>query len=267
MSEKLRQRLNKLIEDGSNLHAAMQYECLPDEFGEELKKHIKDEKKRSEYIEKLPNFSGNYQDWYSEAKAVVKQLLPDRFGDFVGYYERPKNRKEIKYGNYVISDYLRSLRVTDQWGDIKVTPKAAISEMYQQVLILKSVGSVFESMLFDLSNTLFADILDSEIEQSRTLLKSGFNRAAGAVAGVVLENHLGQVVEQHGLSSKKKKPTISDFNDLLKKSEVINTPKWRQIQYLGDIRNICDHKKSKEPSKDQVEEMIDGVEKVIKNVF
>jgi len=40
-----------------------------------------------------------------------------------------------------------------------------------------------------------------------------------------------------------------------------------KISYLGDIRNICAHKKDVEPTKEQVEELINGVNWVTKNVF
>jgi hypothetical protein len=33
------------------------------------------------------------------------------------------------------------------------------------------------------------------------------------------------------------------------------------------IRNLCDHHKDKEPSNDEVEELISGVEKVTKTLF
>ena len=41
----------------------------------------------------------------------------------------------------------------------------------------------------------------------------------------------------------------------------------RHIQLLGDIRNLCDHDKKQEPTKDQVQTLIDGTDKIIKTVF
>lgn len=133
--------------------------------------------------------------------------------------------------------------------------------------ILKSAEKRFESALFDIREILQADLFDSELGAARELAKNGFFRAGGAVAGVVLEKHLGHVCGQHGLTSKKSHPTISDFYQLLKEKEVIDTPKWRFIQHLGDIRNLCDHGKDREPTKEDVLEMVEGVEKVIKTVF
>jgi hypothetical protein len=112
-----------------------------------------------------------------------------------------------------------------------------------------------------------ADLFDSELEAASELAKRGFTRAAGAIAGVVLEKHLGQVCANRNIGMKKTNPTISDFNDALKKAEALETPDWRFIQHLGDIRNLCDHNKATEPSKDQVADLIQGVGKVLKTVF
>jgi hypothetical protein len=39
---------------------------------------------------------------------------------------------------------------------------------------------------------------------------------------------------------------ISNLNDQLKSADVIAVPQWRAIQYLADLRNLCDHPKGKE---------------------
>ena len=92
-------------------------------------------------------------------------------------------------------------------------------------------------------------------------------RAAGAVAGVVLEKHLAQVCDNHNVSVRKQQPTIGDLNDLLKKSEVMDVPIWRSLQRLGDLRNLCDHNKQREPTEAEVAELIDGVDKTTKTLF
>ncbi len=40
-------------------------------------------------------------------------------------YEKPKGRRDITYGNYVIQDYLQGLRVT-RHGDVIVDGTAAV---------------------------------------------------------------------------------------------------------------------------------------------
>jgi hypothetical protein len=98
-------------------------------------------------------------------------------------------------------------------------------------------------------------------------IRFGIQRGAGAIAGVVLEAHLAAVCGRRAIAIRKKDPTISDLNDALKTAATIETPTWRFIQHLGDLRNKCDHKKQSDPSKDDVIELIDGVRKITKTVF
>lgn len=260
--ERYREDLKALEERGRLLIVAMQYECHPDDFKEVYGKEAEG------LIKRLPRFKSEYQAWYSEAKALIRQLLPDRLDDFVRHYQKPKPRKDISYENYRIEDYLQGLVVTRGWEKEKVVePRAAIPHMEQQQAILESVAARFESSLFDVQQLVQSDLFDSELEAASALLKRGFTRAAGAVAGVVMEKHLGQVATNHNITTRKKHPTISDFNDLLKKSEVVDTPNWRQIQRLGDLRNLCDHSKERDPTKEEVEELIGGVEKFTKTLF
>ena len=253
----MKKELTSLIVKGNHLYLAMidDVKGLPDDFKKDLK-----EKKI-----KLPIFKNEYDTWYSEALAVIKQILPDRQADFIRQYKDEK-RKKIDFLTYGISDYLLGV-VTRYGGDVVADDSAAIGKMQIQNSILVAAEKRFESSLFDMQEVLQADIFDSELDASRELAKKGFIRGAGAIAGVVLEKHLGHVCEMHNIKTRKKHPAISDFYQMLKDNEIIDTAKWRFIQHLGDVRNLCDHNKDKEPSKDQVMELIDGVEKVIKTVF
>lgn len=266
--EKYKKDLEKLISDGSQLLNSMQFECYPDRFEAAIKQVTKTKKEVNEFKKKLPSFKDRYQSWYSESLAVVRFLLPDRVADFVRYYERPKGRRDILYGNYVIEDYLQGLHVTSGWQKEKiVSPDAAIPQFQQQLNILKSAQRRFESSLFDIRQLLQADLFDSELEAAKELNKRGFVRGAGAMAGVVLESHLAQVCENHNVRITKKDPTINSLNDLLKTNDVIEVSTWRFVQHLADLRNKCDHKKKTDPTQQEIEELIDGVSKIIKSVF
>lgn len=265
--EKYKKDLDKLISNGGVLLNAMQFECYPEEFEEQVRKVLKG-KKFIEFKKKLPSFKEKYQLWYSEALAIIKLLLPDRVDDFIKLYEKPKNRKEIKYGNYVIEDYLQGLTVTRGWDKEKIVgPEAAIPQFQQQLKILESAQKRFESSLFDIKQLVQADLFDSELDAARELNKKGFIRGAGAIAGIVLESHLYQVCENHKINVRKKNPTIGDLNRLLKDNDVIETKDWRFIQRLADLRNLCDHKKEKDPTQDDINELIQGVEKITKTLF
>ena len=147
--------LDALIDKGELLYHAIQHGCFPQEFAREAKKSWGD--KAEKVIQALPSFGGEYQSWYSEAKALVRQLLPDRLSDFTRYYEKPKSRKAITYENYTIEDHLQGLNFT--LGTSKVVgPDAAIPLFYQPLSLVKSMRERFRSSLFDIRQLAQADL-------------------------------------------------------------------------------------------------------------
>jgi len=139
------------------------------------------------------------------------------------YYEKSKTRKELSSVNYVLEDYLLGTTVTRGYDKIKIVgPEAAIPQFRHQINILKSLEGRFESTLFDIKQLVQADLFDTELQSAKELLKHKFVRAAGALAGVVLEKHLAQVANSHNLTLKKNL-TINDLNETLKNNNVIDT--------------------------------------------
>jgi hypothetical protein len=120
--------------------------------------------------------------------------------------------------------------------------------------------------LFDIQALVQADLFDNELDAAGELNKKGFQRAAGALAGVVLEEHLATVCTQHALSTPRN-ATISKLNDLLKENDVIDVPTWRFVQRLGDLRNLCDHKRTLDPASEEINELLAGVKKITKTVY
>ncbi len=112
----------------------------------------------------------------------------------------------------------------------------------------------------------YLELQDKELETAENLLKINV-RAAGSLGGVILENHLQKVMQNHHIIISKKNPTISDMNEPLKGNNVYDLAIYRKIQYLGDIRNLCSHKKDREPTEAEVRELISGVNEIIKTIF
>ncbi|WP_085465162.1 hypothetical protein [Mesorhizobium australicum] len=256
--ERYEKDIERLAKQGGKLVLAMQRMYTPESVA---KSDLPEEDFKS-----LPDFHSTYQQWYSEAFALVKQLIPEREEDFRGYYIPKGVRKEILFSNYTISDALRGTTIR-HYGDIIAGPASAVQPMYQQFNIIAGLLNRFRSTLYDIKTLVHADILDDEIQAAEELNKKGFQRGAGAIAGVVLEGHLTAVCERHNVSLRKKEPAISDLNDALKSADVIETATWRFIQHLGDLRNKCDHKKQTDPTKAEVDELIEGVRKITKTVL
>jgi hypothetical protein len=208
----------------------------------------------------ISKFITGYHPWYTRALAVVRHLLPDRLADFQRLYHLEK-RKMINSSTYTMEDYITG--VDPDRFDFRA---AAHNKFVTQIGILSSAMSRIDDILSHIQGVLQADIFDSEIETASYLHKNGHLRAAGAIAGVVLETHLGNVCEHHQIKIAKRNPTISDLNDLLRDKGVYDVATWRKIQHLGDLRNLCTHARRREPTPDEVQDMIDGVSKIIKTI-
>ena len=261
---KFEQDLDRLINSGELLLQSIGYEFYGDQI---LTQNTQKQSETERFYENLPNFTEQYQTWYSEALALVKQVLPDRLNDFNSYYEFPRVRKNISFQNYRIHDYLLSVLITRGLDDeIVADGRAAVLAFEQQLNIVKSTKLVLTSSLFNLTSILQADLFDSELDSARALGKAGYMRAAGAICGVVIEKHLKQVCKKHNITIRKKRPTISDLSQILKDNNSISIPQWRFVQHLADIRNICDHDRGKEPQNNEIDDLLSGTSKVLKTI-
>ena len=236
----IKKEIEKLLDDWATLSA----DLLSDEKGPD---------------KGFIHFVSTYDLWYSKAVNIVKNILPDRTDDFIHLYKNDK-RKSIQAATYTVSDALKGV------SHGMTTPKTAISNLFQQCAILKACLEKFDSKVYDIQNILQADLFDSELDSARYLLKNGFLRASGAICGVILEKHLSKVCADHNLKTTKKDPTLAVYNEMFK-DNVYETLEWRRMQRLADLRNLCDHDKKKEPTKEEVEELITGTDRVIKTIF
>ena len=242
---------------------------------ESIKKEPRDLLEKQDDLVKLTRdtkdiiaFGTAYQHWYSRAYKLVESLGPERLEEFVSYYLIDPKREITDITNYVIQDYIKGIGPRGTRG--RKPPWDANSRVViritNQTQILASLSSRVDNVLQDVTGHLFAELQDSELSAA-VRLKKVSRRAAGALAGVVLERHLQRVAVNHKIPLPKKDPTIADLNDPLKKKGVYAVPMWRKIQLLADIRNDCAHQKTSEPTDEQVDELIAGVNSVIKSVF
>ena len=224
---------------------------------------------REDLRELVAKVAVRYQEWYTESYILIKQLLPDRLDEFEGLYSGMAGSPPITIRQWLLEGGAVGMGYplgSEAWAPSYGAGYAA-TRLQNQLGILQAVNRRFESSLFDIQQMVQADLFDSELEAAAGLAKNGFARAAGSLAGVVLERHLGQVATSHSIKLRKGDPTISDLNDALKNQGTLDTPTWRQIQRLGDIRNFCSHSKGREPTKEEVDELIDGVGKFTKTLF
>lgn len=261
--EKYKEDYKRLKEYGNALQYGFIFDYKKHPHCKKVFNDFDDEKKK---IAERYAFSDNYNSWYNESLRLIKQLMPERYDDFVSYYTPEKKRKDIDISNYTISDCFLGLQIT-KGGQVVIEPVNAFRLFQQQLKILNSLDNCFESSLFNIKELLQADIFDSELDGARELHKNGFFRAAGALCGVILEKHFAGVCVSHTIKMKKAAPGISDYNEKLKEKLVIDNKTYLLIQRLGTIRNLCDHNKKQEPTKDDIEDLINGTDKILHEVL
>lgn len=192
-------------------------------------------------------FKLDYQGWYSSCCALLERNYnKERTIEFKSEYEN--NIKTILSSNYIARD----------------TEYKFIDSFKHQASILNALPLYLEQSLSDIELTVASILMDDELLEAEYLLKKGFIRAAGALGGVVLERHLKMRCDKNEPKLKyPKNATIGKLNDILKENNVWDIPEWRKIQYLGDIRNTCDHDKTIEPKKEKVADLISKVRELI----
>ncbi len=258
--EKYKKDLSVLIAKGENLKSKL---------SEEINLFEKIILAKTKSASSPHSFRSFYDEWYSEALAIIRQIMPFRLVDFISLYKNEK-RKKLDVDTYSISDFMNGIILSESFDFNNTNDRAnqrLQQKFEQQLSIVKALKQRFESSLFDIKQLVQADLFDSEIATTKELNKKGFHRAAGVICGVIIEKHLAEVCVNHQITVTKKNPTISDLNDLLKNNAVIDVIVWRFLQRLGDIRNLCGHNKDREPTKEEVEELVHGTDKIIKTVF
>ncbi|MET3501357.1 hypothetical protein ABIC45_002969 [Mucilaginibacter rubeus] len=264
--DRLKADLKRLGATGAGLVNAMNVEQFPERMESHFREVLK--KDFTEFVKGLPVFHNTYQAWYSEAQAVIRRFLPGRLMDFANLYEASKGRKEIRQDNYVIEDYLKNIMVTAGFDKkIVASPPDAIPLMQQQLNILNAVYTTFDSTLLESTQILQSELLDAELRSARELAKNHFLRSAGAIGGIVLEKHFEQLVRRHELKLSRKSPTIKEYNELFSRNGIYEFSDFRLIQYLGEIHHLCCKNKKEMPTEQEVEDLLNSAEKVIKTIF
>jgi len=218
-----------------------------------------------EDINDLIEFRTVYQRWDTQSLKIVQTLAPDKYDRFVDFFQSNPNRKLLDNS---IQDYVRA---TGQAGDayteeLPFEPQElARMRFLNQLQILDELSYRIESVLADIENHLFADLLDKELEAAKALKPISL-RAAGTLAGIVLERHLRKVALNHAITIPKEETTIRDLNDPLKLGKIYDFADWRRIQQLGDLYHLCSHQRNHDPTPEQIEDLIAGVHTVIKSV-
>lgn len=209
-------------------------------------------------------FRVDYQSRYHHVSLYVKEFWPERLKEFNEFYDTNKNRKELNFLNYTIKDYIL-------WYSTNIISyERFVSTVYnkyeQQYSIFKNIWESIDSKIVNIRDLIHADLLESQIDEAKVLLKNWYQRASWAICWVIIEEHLQKVSSNSWLKLSKKDPWIWDLNQGLYDSKIIDLLTFKEISIAGTLRNLCDHKKTVEPTKDNIKQLIEKTEWILKNV-
>jgi len=134
------------------------------------------------------------------------------------------------------------------------------------------IVGILEGALSDLENgflmgqefIIASDIFDSVLEQAKYLNQSDHKDPAAVLSRVVVEDALKRMARVEGISDILK---ASQINDELKKIGRYPQPQWRQIQAWLDIGNAAAHGKFDQYNQDDVQRMIEDIERFLVSEF
>ena len=200
-----------------------------------------------------------YQSWYSVARRVVEQLLPERLDEFTRYYALPPGEHTAWAYDCTIKELLLGQIAYE--SEVHHANELGLKRLRRQVAIVASCAGVLESALADIRWSIAVQVSDAELSEAQTLAKQGYYRAAGVLAGVVLERSLRRLAERHDMQPEGVKAAA--LNDGLKSRGVYDEPTRSRIQFLLAIRNKCGHPGDDEPTADEINDLMSGVTRVL----
>jgi hypothetical protein len=178
------------------------------------------------------DFIRSYHEWYAASLALIEANMPSRLSEFnlLHYGETGGKTEGVHH------------LLTRGWIDFEAQTEIA-RRIIQMDAIVASLPKYLEGRLFDLELEVAYLYVNDQLDEAEGLLKAKFTRAAGAIAGVLLERHLRLLCDKHRPPIKypPKRATIALLNDRLRDNSVYDVAQWRKVQWMGDVRNKCSH--------------------------
>ena len=260
IQKEIKEEIINLIEDIKSLCFIFAYtESLTNEYNENDEN--KYEEVINDYTQGVCELSEQYNIFYTKACRVVSSVLPERLEEFKSCYIH-NNKATGRFSVITIWSYFNRVCIGSIQSDNKLE-NIVYKLLKQQKNILTSCLDCLDRTLYDIEANIQYQVYTDELKTARYLLSKKYIRPAGVIAGVALENHLKSICKKYPTIKVGKNDTLSKYFDYLKSVNVIDVTLHKKLIYLSDIRNLCCHSKEKEPSVANVEDLINGVEKIL----
>ncbi len=156
-------------------------------------------------------------------------------------------------------------------GDLQKNGCGRLSDFDHLIGILEAIKNAYiKGYFIHISELITAELFSDFIEMADYYLQAGHKDAAAVILGGVLEEHIRKLCKKNNIPITHKnaqneiKPTKSDtLNSDLAKASVYSVGYQKQIIAWLDIRNNAAHGHYSTYSKDQIQNMIDGLRSFI----
>ena len=193
-----------------------------------------------------PQFFSEYRRWYSLGKGILEvNYDKESMKEFTSIYD---SIFTIHKQNYMCKR--EQLELVDL--------------INHQLMIIESLPAYLEGKTHSLKLTIASTLMGDELKEARLLLANGFTRAAGALAGVILERHLK--LRFDNANPRIKYGEKATLGQLIHKADEINffeNSLIQKLQYLNPVRISCDHDKKNEPKENEVKDLIEQTDRFI----
>ncbi len=192
----------------------------------------------------LPAFSFAYQEWYRKCLGLLEVNGSSALEEFTKHYADDISIwTKLNPSNYGTTDTAVKLKMF----------------ITAQVAMVAALASELSGRAMNIQSELSYQYIADEYDQAQVLSELGFERAAGAVAGVALERNLRLLAQKHDVDvapnpPAKKRADFSDYLAALKKKGVINELQRKQYEALYEVRKQCSH--PEEPKREDIERLI-----------
>jgi hypothetical protein len=205
-----------------------------------------------------------YQDWYTATRRLVAHVLPDRRREFEAYYRS-------RHADAAAQPTIAAILVG--WSAAK--PASERREGFARLFDSGNEQRAF-LRLFDMQLAILASALptllpaerpyDRELELAHELLKAGHRRAAGALAGMALEQHLRRVARHRGLElAPGEARGAAPLNRELRAAGVYGGSRAKQIRDLIELSSAC-QRGTEKPSPQRLARLLAGVDDVLQGL-
>ncbi len=207
-----------------------------------------------------------YYSWYHNAHRIVRLFAHEHLENFERFYTGSKHVKktdDLDNMTAGITHYIQGWSIERSYKTIDFF-HTFITGFTAQRNILKAIAENVDNVLFNLESQIQYGFSKSEIEVAKELQKNKHLRAAGAVAGVVIEVHLRTVATNRKISVPKTSK-ISIYNEKLK-GKVYDATMTKRVELCANIRNKCAHASDNPPTDDEIDTIISSAEIIIATV-